>query len=107
MYDEFMGGGISIFFEVSVVFSYRVTHYASRRRRGLSRSLEFSPIHQVRPGHRQHFPSASLLRCVDRFTKEPAPQLVPPDWASASLSLLLRFPRHVPGVDLSRRLSFW
>ena len=99
MYAEFMGGGTylqvqSIFFEVSVVFTCMVTHYACKVRRRLTRTLEFSAISIC------HFPSASLLRCVARFVKEPAPQLVPPDSASASPSLRVSLRCGASGVVL-------
>ena len=68
-----------------------------------ARALEFSASCQVRPGHRQHLSGASLLRPLAARLQGPATQLVPPGWASSSLTVLRRVPCHAPGVALLSR----
>ena len=87
----------SIFFEVSVVFTYIVTHYASGSVADLL--VPSSSLPSIKCAHRQHFPSASLLRCAAHFMKEPAPQPVLHSvfsslwrsWGRSSSSAVVRF----------------
>ena len=81
-----------------VVFFFWFTHYASG---------EFSASFQVRPGHCQHFTGASFLRPPAARTQGPATQLVPPGWASSSLTLLVcGFCRVLGAARLFLRLCF-
>ena len=95
----------SIFSEVSVV--YEVTHYGLGSVADLLAPTISQPSIHVRPGHRQHFPCASLLRWVAHFMKEPAPQLVPPDWRPPVLPSVFPFIVALLGVVLLCRQSYW